>query len=203
MLSLTIDGTTSTVPKENFRTFKDFFNALSEELEKENRVIVSISLNNKQMSNGQQFDYFEKDISDINQVNINTSEKGKLVDDHIEGILEHIEKLRENIEKAAELFRIGDEIESHKYFAAVIEGVRWFNYSLELIFSFLQLKIKEVKLKGVLIADIIEDISEVIDSLDDSQQNQDWIMVADQLEYELLPLIEKWKEILPQLKNIK
>ena len=201
MLSLTIDGTTSTVPKENFQTFKDFFDALSEELKKENRVIVSISLNNKEMKNGKQFDYFEKDISEIDKVKIDTSEKGELVDNHVEGILEHVEKLQGNIEKAAELFRIGDEIESHKYFAAVIEGIRWFNYSLELIFSFLQIEIKEVKLKDILIIDIIEDVSEVIDALDNSQQNQDWIMVADQLEYELLPLIEKWKEILPLLKN--
>ena len=201
MLSLTIDGTTSTVPKENFQTFKDFFDALSEELKKENRVIVSISLNDEKMTNGQHFDHFEKNISDINKVKIETSERGQLVDDNVEGILEHVEKLQGNIGKAAELFRIGDEVESHKYFAAVIEGIRWFNYSLELVFSFLQIDIKKAKLNDVPIIDMVDDVSEVIDALDSSQQNQDWIMVADQLEYELLPLIEKWKGILPQLKN--
>jgi len=35
------------------------------------------------------------------------------------------------------------------------------------------------------------------------QEEEDWIMLADLLEYELIPLLEEWKSILPLLKEKK
>ena len=195
MILLTIDGSTSEIPKSNFATFKDFFDTLSDGIKDEKRVISTISINNELMVDGKHLELLDNSISTIDLINIVTVERLKLIEDNIEGVDDHIDKLSGNIETCSEKFRQGDEIEANNYFAAVVEGIRWFNYSIDLMISFLQIDPEKIIFEGKQLKVYIDGITPVVDSLGDSQEKQDWIMLADQLEYELLPQIKDWKKI--------
>jgi len=195
MILLTIDSSTSEIPKKNFTTFKDFFDTLSDGIKNEKRVISTISINNELMKDGKHLELLENSISTIDSINIVTVERLKLIEDNIEGVDDHINKLSENIDICAERFRQGNEIEANNYFAAVVEGIRWFNYSIDLMISFLQIDSEKIMFEGKKLKSYIDGITPVVDSIADSQEKQDWIMLADQLEYELLPQIKNWKKI--------
>ncbi len=202
MLNLTIDGKTTTIPQENFSTFEDFFGMLMEELKKEKRALLEIKINNQLMEEGNQFEYFKEDISKINSVELITSSVNDFLEENIKGIEDHLDMLIANINKTIELYRINDEFESHKYFAAVLEGIRWFNYSLSLIAAFVSKNFSEISINGETVAEKLENISNVVDSLADSQETQDWIMLADQLEYELLPKITELRKHVSAITGI-
>ncbi len=195
MILLTIDGSTSEIPKANFNTFKNFFDTLSDGIKDEKRVISTISINNELMTDGKHLELLDNSIATINSINIVTVERVKLIEDNIEGVDDHIDKLSGNIEACADKFRQGNEIEANNYFAAVVEGIRWFNYSIDLMISFLQIDPEKIIFEEKQLKIYIENITPVVDSLGDSQEKQDWIMLADQLEYELLPQIRNWKKI--------
>lgn len=195
MIKLTIDSSTSEIPKSNFATFRNFFDTLSKGIKDEKRVISTISINEELMVDGKHLELLDNSISTIDSVNIVTVERLKLIEDNIEGIDDHIDKLSDNISICAEKFRQGDEVEANNYFAAVIEGIRWFNYSIDLMVSFLQIDPEKIVYEGKHLKDYINEITPIVVSLGDSQESNDWIMLADQLEYELFPQIKKWKKI--------
>jgi hypothetical protein len=35
----------------------------------------------------------------------------------------------------------------------------------------------------------------------DANKNQDWVLLADLLEYEILPYYQEWSDLLPQLRS--
>lgn len=195
MLQFTLDGETQPIPERNFDTFGDFYDVLSEELKKENRVIIKVYVDNQEMEHGKQYTYFEDKLSKFSDIKVETQDRNSVLKDNIEAIDEHIDKMVENIEKASELFRQGDMIESQNYFAAVIEGIRWFNYSLDLIFSFLRVDPAAAKVGDIEIENKINKISEIIATMADTQEKSDWVLLADQLEFELKPEILSWKEV--------
>ncbi len=201
MIKLTIDGSTSEIPKLNFTTFKDFYDSLSEGIKNEKRVISTISINNELMKDGKHLDMLDNSISSIDSINIVTVERLKLIEDNIEGVDDHIKKLIGNIETCSDNFRQGNEIEGNNYFAAVIEGIRWFNYSIDLMISFLQIDPDKIIFEEKQLKTYIDEITPVIISLSESQESQDWIMLADQLEYELLPQMHNWIKIIPTFRD--
>ena len=47
----------------------------------------------------------------------------------------------------------------------------------------------------------MENLEHNIREMWNAQQEEDWIMLSDLLEYELLPMMEGWKEILPLIEE--
>lgn len=201
MIKLILDGDATEIPKNNFNTFEDFFNIISKELEENKRVIVQIKINNELMIDGKQFTFFKDDCTNIDLVDIETKEREKVINENLIGFKEQCDIIMDNIDKAVENYRTGNEKESHAYFSNIIEGIRWFNHGLEIIISFLRLDFKDFKINDRTIYDRVEELSSIIDSLSQSQESGDWIMLADQLEFELKPQIESWKENIHQLNK--
>ena len=201
MIKLVLDGDTNEITKSNFNTFEDFFKIINKELEKNERVIVQIKINNEIMSDGKQFSFFKDDCTNIDSVYIETKERAKIINDNLLGFKEQCDVIISNIDNAVESYRVGNEKESHQYFSNIIEGIRWFNYGLEVIISFLRVDFKDFKINDITIYDRVEELSQIIDSLSQSQDSGDWIMLADQLEFELKPQIESWKKNINQLNK--
>lgn len=195
-ISITIDKTTQEIPKENFSTFKDLYEILNSELTKEKRVISKIIINNEVMSEGKQFDFFDTSIQKIYSVEIETVLKEDMVREHIFVLREQIEKIVDNCNKSILFFREGNEIESNRYFSAVIEGLRWFNYAIDLIVSFNKIDIYIEKSGNKTLKEIMDSFSSIINNIAEYQENQDWIMIADVLEYELVPALKEWNGII-------
>ncbi len=201
MITLTIDGITEQIETENFKTFRNLFDILTTEMSNEGRAITEIIVNGNTLLNNDLFETLDKPIAFLHSLVIGSVTRSKLIEDQLNGLTDHIGTLIINIGKSADNFRIGDETESHKYFAAVLEGLRWFNYSVDLILAFLKIDPHKERIGNELIAQRLAEISDIVSSLADSQDNSDWIMLADQLEYELAPTLQKWLKIIPVFKQ--
>lgn len=201
MLKFTLDNEVTEIPKENFSSFEEFYKIISEELEDSKRVIFQIKINEEVMQNGKQFEFFEKDFTNIDFIEIITKEKDTVIKENIEGFKEQCNLILSNISKSVEAFRTGKEVESQNHFVNIIEGIRWFNYALELLVSFLRIDAKIFKIKDKTINESVENLSSIINSISESQESEDWIMLADQLEYELKPEIEFWKNNIDKINE--
>lgn len=201
MLTLTIDGISEQINPENFKTFRNLFDVLTVEMNKEGRQITTIAINDNQLKDNDLYLWLDKPIAELEKLSISSITRSQLIEDQLNGLNEHIETLLTNSTKAAEYFRVGNETESQRYFAAVLEGLRWFNYFMDLISSFLKIDSQKEKIGTELLSQRLAEISTIVNSLADSQESNDWIMLADQLEYELSPVLQKWQKIIPLFKQ--
>ncbi len=98
--------------------------------------------------------------------------------------IEYIEKLNNGIMQTASYYRNGELAKGYKYVEMITEGMEWV---IDVITLTQDVLIREVKV------DCIRDlISEYIEAM----ENEDTVLMADLLEYEMLEEMQGWREIL-------
>jgi hypothetical protein len=108
---------------------------------------------------------------------------------------EYLEKLIPGFQKAADLFRMGNEQEANQYYLQILDGVDWFSQVIltivnaqENIFEAQSLEERQKKL------------TDLMGQMLEANKNQDWVLLADLLEYEMIPFYKVWQEVLSEVK---
>jgi len=99
------------------------------------------------------------------------------------------------IEKSARLFRVAAEDEANKYFAQVLEALRWL-----LMTGDHASRVLDVDL-GQAIELYLKHLQSLLDEMVQISEDEDYIMLADLMEYELLPMVREWQGILTDLAS--
>ena len=119
-----------------------------------------------------------------------------LVANNLTNAKEYLEKLVPGFQKAADLFRMGNEQEANKYYLQILEGIDWFSQVLLTIVNAQVDIFKEQTLE-----ERQKKLTEFMAQMLEANQNQDWVLVADLLEYEMAPFYKDWQEILSQIET--
>ena len=120
-----------------------------------------------------------------------------LVATNLSNALDYLEKLIPGFDQAADLFRTGNEQEANKYYIQILDGMDWFSEVVNVVMSSEgegqepenSLQIRQAKL------------TDLMSQMLDANKNQDWVLLADILEYEMIPFYKEWQTILSKLKN--
>ena len=96
-------------------------------------------------------------------------------------------------QKAADLFRMGNEQEANQYYLQILEGIDWFSQVLLTIVNAQVDIFKEQTLE-----ERQKKLTEFMAQMLEANQNQDWVLMADLLEYEMAPFYKDWQEVLSQ-----
>ncbi|OGP70397.1 MAG: hypothetical protein A2Y80_09170 [Deltaproteobacteria bacterium RBG_13_58_19] len=106
------------------------------------------------------------------------------------------------LEKSAALFRLAAEDEANHYFAQVLEALRWLLQTGEGACQVLKVDLGQVR--SPQLGDVSEFLKRFQDLLDEMLQvyeEEDYILLADLMEYELLPLVQEWQKILSLISH--
>lgn len=125
-----------------------------------------------------------------------------IINKNIENTQNYLEKLIHGIEKAAELFQLGDEHEANKFFVNVVDGIEWVSQTLNEILKALKADPNMVHFKAKSVQERQNKLVGVTSQILEAQKIKDWILVADLLQYELIPYYKEWLEIMPELKKM-
>ena len=107
---------------------------------------------------------------------------------------EYLEKLIPGFQKAADLFRMGNEQEAHKFYLQILDGIDWFS---QVVLTIVKSWGNEVE--GQRLEDRQERLTGLMAQMLEANQNQDWVLLADLLEYEMIPFYEDWQETLSRI----
>ena len=108
---------------------------------------------------------------------------------------EYLEKLISGFQKAADLFRMGNEQEANQYYLQVLDGIEWFSQVITLIFSTQENKFEEKSLEKRQ-----KQLTDLMAQMLEANQNQDWVLMADLMEYEMIPFYKVWQEVLSKIE---
>ena len=105
------------------------------------------------------------------------------------------ETITADFQKVSDMFRFDNEIKANSYFAQCIENFQWFLKIINDSLSLLGKEIKSIQHKDKNLEEKITELSSKLEEMIDCQQNKDWILLADMIEYELLPLLHSLNEL--------
>jgi hypothetical protein len=111
----------------------------------------------------------------------------------------YLQRLLPGIEKASELFRNENEIEANKFFVQIIDGIDWFSQVLQVVVAAQGFSMDELSIDGKTMKERHDRLTALTLQMVEANKNRDWVLLADLLEYEILPYYEEWESLLPAL----
>jgi|UniRef100_A0A7V6DPP6 hypothetical protein len=116
--------------------------------------------------------------------------------------VDQAEILCQALEKSSRLFRVSAEDEANHYFAQVIEALRWLLMTGESACQVLEVDLgKAVARHAGQPSSFFQSLQDLLAEMVEISEHEDYILLADLLEYELLPTVREWQHILRNLSN--
>ena len=139
-------------------------------------------------------------LSEIETLEIEISTLSDIVNKNIENADAYLIRLIPGIEKSVELLRMGNEQEANKFFINIIDGIDWLSQVLDMILAAKAISPGTV-FDGKSIQDRRTSLVDFTQQMVDANKNQDWVLLADLLEYEILPYYQEWSNLLPRFRS--
>ena len=139
----------------------------------------------------------QKKPTDINSLEVELANLKDLVATNLSNALDYLEKLIPGFDQAADLFRMGNEQEANKFYIQILDGMDWFSEVINIVMdSEFKRSAPEdtLRLRQAKLTDLMSQMLE-------ANKNQDWVLLADILEYEMIPFYKEWQTNLTKLKN--
>ncbi|MBT3516590.1 MAG: hypothetical protein HN465_03305 [Nitrospina sp.] len=140
-------------------------------------------------------------ISEIATLEVEISTLADMINKNIENADAYLIRLIPGIEQSVELFRIGNEQEANKFFVKIVDGIDWFSQVLDIILTAKEIS-PETVFEGKSIQDRRTSLVGLTQQMVDANKNQDWVLLADLLEYEILPYYQEWSNLLPGFRSL-
>jgi hypothetical protein len=142
-------------------------------------------------------------VSQIETLETEISSLHAILAKNILNAQDYLKRLLPGIQKAADLFRSGSEQEANKFFLNIIDGMEWFAEVVGTILEVNELQTEAVALDTKGFQARQEKLVEWTQQMVEANKNNDWVLLADLLEYEILPYYSEWDAYLPKVLGDK
>ncbi|UOF91407.1 hypothetical protein LSG31_03900 [Fodinisporobacter ferrooxydans] len=184
-MRVTIDGVEY---KELSNTTGDLlWEEIRKTIEKQNRLIHQVLVNGDLLTENTNIPYNEVEL-----VEVDTMSPQKLLLDTFQSAIEYLPRLIEGISQISEHFRSGAEGEGVKLYLQAEGGLNWNTQVFQNSLVFLPTQ----TLQSLFVR-----YGEILNEILMAWKNQDYISVADLLEYELIPCMQEWIEYMKQQRE--
>ena len=143
------------------------------------------------------YETLQKKPADINSLEIEFAKLRDLLATNLANALDYLERLIPGFRQASDLFRMGNEQEANKFYIQILDGMDWFSEVINIVMGS---KEKGSESEAIL-SDRQAKLTNLMGQMLEANKNQDWVLLADILEYEMVPFYEEWQDILKKLKN--
>ena len=190
-----IDGTKTDLRIENFANLEEILVVAARDQRLENRVVTDVLLNKELFS--ELYPHQAEDIpaADIASVELRSMPFGEMAVGMTQELFK-VSQLMSNASRTiARLFRQADNDEALEMLQDLLEVSRDFMSMIGVL-----------RTEFFLSADTefstnVERLSALLGEMTEGLENEDWILFADLLEYEFVPLCEEWKQVIQNLRD--
>ena len=144
----------------------------------------------------------QKKPSDIDSLEVELANLKDLVATNLANALDYLKKLIPGFEQAADLFRTGNEQEANKYYLQILDGIDWFSQVVSVIMSPDEGETELPDTYDESLEVRQKKLTDLMSQMLEANQNQDWVLLADLLEYEMVPFYKDWEKFLSKLENL-
>ncbi|MBC8478714.1 hypothetical protein H8D51_04140 [bacterium] len=181
-------------------TYGELMKQLSLQLSEGGSTIVQVEIDGVDLTGVHEEELMQLPVAEIGRLVLTTGYPEQVALDTLKTAKEWVGRLIEEIEKTADLLRVGDEVEANNSLTRFTDGFQLFSLALQKVETVVQRGGEQERLSSA-IGTFRDRITVVLDEIITTQGNQDWIMLADLLEYELMPILEDWQDVSRQLEE--
>ena len=188
MTKLTLDGRKMDSGTYNGQTLSQLIDGVEKELAPE-RVIVSMLLNGQPLDRGEERNSAALPVGKLDSLVINTQQVGTLAANTLHTLVSYFPQLKTLVRETIRLLQGEDESEGHTSLGSLIEGLQMVSGAWHGISNFLEIEGHEPQ-------DVMPSMSGFNGLLKDllgAQQDIDTVQICDLLEFELIPILDKWQ----------
>lgn len=106
------------------------------------------------------------------------------------------------IEKVAELFRVGDEQAANEEYLQFLEALEILLETLQRSTDTLGLDMESIRVDGVTAQQRLERLSSLTGEMLAAQEQDDWVLLADLLQYDMKPEVTAWIKLMAQMRQM-
>jgi len=133
--------------------------------------------------------------SDWEKIEIFTGTLADIADESIAGAQDYLVKIETAAPALAVKFQDFPESEDFGNLGSLCEGFYFLSILLDKLASGYQLKLGEIIVRGVSIQEHLQKFVDIVKQMNDAQEKQEYLLIADTIEYEILPVVPVWKEM--------
>lgn len=139
------------------------------------------------------------DLREISRLEVKTVSDEELARFILQDAVRQADILVQGMEKSATLFRQGNEEEANHLFAQVVEALRWLLQIRESAGQVMGVDQEESPSRKVFLSRYLSDLEDLLEEMLEISEDEDYVMLADLLEYELRPMVREWQGILQEI----
>jgi len=190
-----IDGKQYDISGQNFENLEQVFDQVVQDGHLENRIVTDVKVNEEPFTEIYPHQAEDIEMSEVESVEIVTMATEDMAVEITLELYKVVNIMAEGGKHVAELFRQADDAEALETYQDLLEVIRNFLRMVGVLRDEYSLKDhKEYERNAEELNDMFTEMSTVL-------ENEDWILLADLLEYEFLPAVEKWKRVIKQIRD--
>ncbi len=190
-----IDGQKSDLNVGQFQNLDQIFVKVMEEGRLNDRVVTDVFVNNEPFSEIYPHQAEDIDISEVQSVEIRTLPVGEIAVEITRELYKVVTLMGEGATRVAELFRQADDAEALETYQDLLDVTRDFIGMISTLRGEFSLKDHKEFVEAS------EQLSNLFSEMNEVLGNEDWILLADLLEYEFLPAVNRWKKVVALLRE--
>ena len=190
-----IDGQKSPLEVRQFDNLEQIIEKVMEDRRMHSRVVTDVLVNDEAFSEIYPHQAEDMEASHINRVEILSVPTSEMAQDITRELYKVVTLMGKAGRQVADLFRQADDDQALELYGDLLEVNRDFLNMVGVLRNDFSTGTSEEF--EVSLADLSGLFSEMIEI----QENEDWILLSDLLEYEYLPVVEKTKEIVAKLRE--
>ncbi|MZG30586.1 MAG: hypothetical protein F3741_07220 [Nitrospinae bacterium] len=187
-MKISINGTETEDPSFKGETLEEVLNAILKS--RQDSYVRRIWLDGQEVSSSTP-DTLKTSSATVDLLELELAQLKDLLANNLSNAKEYLEKLIPGFQKAADLFRMGNEQEANKFYLQIIDGIDWFSQVVLTIIN-----AQQHVLDGQSLEERQKKLNELMGQMLEANKNQDWVLMADLLEYEMVPFYEEWQKVL-------
>ncbi|HHE46861.1 MAG TPA: hypothetical protein ENL08_04055 [Bacteroidetes bacterium] len=200
-MTFQIDGRTRELEFSEDLPFNRLMETIKRSVDDPSLSITRIKLNGEDIT-GKSWDRFAHfTLGDIKDLQVETGDIRQIARKTLNSLKDFTTNLVAELKRTAELFRLGDEVQGSEALDRTLDGIQLVNHTSIIIDKNLDLEARSPVDNGQTLTAQMINLESIIEDLFAAQKDQDWILMADLIDYELVPhfndrnnLFRGWEE---------
>jgi hypothetical protein len=192
---IVIDGQRSAMDMKSFSNLEEILVKVMDDGCLKDRIVTDVIVNDESFSEiypHQAEDLSTSEIDRIEVVSMPVAEMAVSITQELDKV---VGLMSAGGRQVADLFRRADDAEALEVYQDLLDVTRDFLGMIGLLRSEFSLgQDKELE-------HAVEELSSLFSEVLEVQENEDWVLLADIMEYEFIPLVERWKMIIDRLRS--
>ena len=192
---IVVDGQETELTIQSFENLEQLLVKVMEDKHFEGRIVTDVLVNKEHFSEIYPHQAEDVESNDIDSVEIITMPTNEMAVNITRELYKVVTLMDHGARRVAELFRKADDNEALEVYQDLLDVTRDFMGMVGVLRGEFSLKhTPDFNEAAEELSGLFSEMLEVI-------ENEDWILLADLLEYEFIPAVERWKRIVAQLRE--